>query len=307
MNEPTFKIKTESENKTFGRFFIEPLEQGYGQTLGNALRRVLLTSLPGASITAVSIEGVKHQFTTLPGLKEDVTEFLLNVKKIRVIVADDAPVMLSLTKSGPGVITAADVEAPAGVTVVNPELILGTLADKKSEVSLQLTAQKGYGYTPADENKDVPLGTIPVDALFTPISRVNYRVESTRVGRMTNLDKLVMEIWSDGTISPKEALKQAATILVSYFTQIVSPKTGPEEGEVPAVKSEISDETLRMRIEEFDIPTRIVNALSKGGIETVGNLLHTPKEELMKVKNLGSKSLEVVAEKLKEKNVILTV
>ncbi len=306
MTEPTFKIKADQESSSYGRFTIEPLEQGYGQTLGNSIRRVLLTSLPGSAITSIAIEGVKHQFSTVPGLKEDVNEFILNIKKIRLVVQGDEVVTLSLTKTGPGEITAGDIEVPAGVTISNPELVLGTLADKKATLSMQMTAQRGYGYNPVDEKHDGAIGTIPVDALYSPVLRVNYKVESTRVGRMTNLDRLVIEVWTDATIAPLAAIQAASKILVSYFSQVVNPKESATE-EVSTASVAISDETLKMRIEEFDIPTRIVNALAKGGIETIGQLMTAPKEDLMKVKNLGSKSLEVVAEKLKEKGVVLSI
>jgi len=306
MTEPTFKIKNDQESTSYGRFTIEPLEQGYGQTLGNSIRRVLLTSLPGSAITSIAIEGVKHQFSTVPGLKEDVNELILNIKKIRLIVQGDEMVNLSLTKTGPGEVTAEDIEVPAGVTIVNPELVLGTLADKKSTLTMQMTARRGYGYEPVEQKHEGAIGTIPVDALYSPVLRVNYKVESTRVGRMTNLDRLVMEIWTDGTILPFDAMKSASKILITYFSQVVNPKESATE-EVSQTSVAVSDETLKMRIEEFDIPTRIVNALAKGGIETIGQLMTAPKEDLMKVKNLGSKSLEVVAEKLKEKGVVLSV
>lgn len=306
MTEPTFKIKADQETNSYGRFTLEPFDQGYGQTLGNSIRRVLLTSLPGSAITSIAIEGVKHQFSTVPGLKEDVNELILNIKKIRLIVQGDEVVTLSLNKTGPGEITAGDIEVPTGVTIVNPELVLGTLADKKATISMQMTAQRGFGYEPVEQKHDGAIGTIPVDALYSPVLRVNYRVESTRVGRMTNLDRLVMEIWTDGTIAPLEAMKSAAKILVAYFSQVVNPKENVTE-EVAQTSVAVSDETLKMRIEEFDIPTRIVNALAKGGIETIGQLMTAPKEDLMKVKNLGSKSLEVVADKLKEKGVNLSI
>lgn len=306
MIDPTFKTKIEIDKADYGLFVIEPLEQGYGQTLGNSLRRVLLTSLPGAAVTNVKIEGVRHQFTTIPGLKEDVVEFLLNIKKIRVIVPSDEPVKLTLSKKGPGEIRASDIEVPAGVTVVNPDVVLGTLADKKAAIDMELTAEKGYGYVSSDEKKVDEIGRIPVSAFFSPITRVNYRVEATRVGRITNFDKLIMEIWTDGTVSPLDALKQSAKILVSYFFQVVEPKAAGVQ-EAVAVSPTISDEVLKMRIEELDIPTRIVNALGNGGIETVGQLLGTPRADLMKIKNLGTKSLGLVEEKLREKGVALTV
>ncbi len=306
MNEPTFKIKTEVDKPDYGLFVIEPLEQGYGQTVGNSLRRVLLTSLSGAAITSVKIDGVPHAFSKVPGLKEDVVELILNLKKVRLVLPSDEPVVLKLNAKGPGEVTAGDFETPAGVSVVNGDLVIGNLADKKSTLSLEVTAEKGYGYISSDEKKVSEIGRISVSALFSPVSRVNYRVEATRVGRMTNLDKLVMEIWTDGSVAPLEALKQSAKILVSYFFQIVEPKAVGAVESV-AVSSAVSDEVLKMRIEELDIPTRIVNALGNGGIETVGQLLGTPRPELMKIKNLGSKSLGLVEEKLREKGVALTV
>lgn len=306
MIDPTFKTKTEVDKPDYGLFVIEPLEQGYGQTLGNSLRRVLLTSLPGAAVTNVKIEGVRHQFTTIPGLKEDIVEFLLNVKKIRVVVPSDEKVTLTLSKKGPGEILASDIEVPAGVAIVNPDVVLGTLTDKKASIDMELTVEKGFGYVSSDEKKIDEIGRIPVSAFFSPITRVNYRVEATRVGRITNFDKLIMEIWTDGTILPLDALKQSAKILVSYFFQVVEPKAEGVQ-EAVAVSPTISDEVLKMRIEELDIPTRIVNALGNGGIETVGQLLGTLRTDLMKIKNLGTKSLGLVEDKLREKGVALTV
>jgi len=306
MFEPTFAIKVDSERSDYGRYSIEPLSQGYGQTLGNSLRRVLLTSLPGGAISSVKIEGVKHQFSTIAGLKEDVIEFLLNVKRIRLSISDTNPVTLTLSKKGPGEIRAGDIHTPAGVTIVNPELILGTLSDKKAEIDMQLFATSGYGYVIAEEVAVREVGVIPLDALYSPVVRVNYKVEATRVGRMTNLDKLVIEIWTDGTCAPMNALTTAAKILVTYFTQVYEPKIKNVDEPV-AVISNVSDEVLKMRIEELDIPTRIVNALSNGGIETIGQLLGTERTELMKIKNLGAKSLSIVEDKLKEKGVVLTV
>ncbi|MBI5614106.1 DNA-directed RNA polymerase subunit alpha [Candidatus Gottesmanbacteria bacterium] len=306
MIEPNFKVNTESEKQGYGVFSIEPLEQGYGQTLGNSLRRVLLSSLQGSAITSVKIVGVKHQFTTLPGLKEDIVELILNLKKVRLIVEGAGPAILRLSKKGPGEVTAGDIEAPAGVTIVNTDLVLGTLADKKASLEMELTAEKGYGYVPTEDHRVDEIGRISMDALYSPVQRVNYRVEATRVGRMTNLDKLVMEIWTDGTISPLDAMKMSAKVLVSFFLQVYEPKASRVEESV-AVTPVLSDEVLKMRIEELDIPTRIVNALANGGIETVGQLLGTDRSELIKVKNLGAKSLAIVEDKLRERGVALTV
>lgn len=306
MQEPTFKIKTEVDKPDYGLFVIEPLEQGFGQTLGNSLRRVLLTSLSGSAITSVKIAGVQHQFSTVPGLKEDVVALLLNLKKVRLVMPSSEPVTITLAAKGPGEITAGDIEAPSGVTVVNPGVVLGTLADKKASLVMEMTVEQGFGYVAADEKKVDEIGRIPVSALFSPVLRVNYRVEATRVGRMTNLDKLVMEIWTDGSMLPLDALKYAAKLLVSFFMQVVEPKSVGVVENV-AVSPAVSDEILKMRIEELDIPTRIVNALGNGGIETIGQLLGSPRGELMKIKNLGSKSLGLVEEKLREKGVALTV
>lgn len=304
MMDPNFKVKVEVDKLDYGKFLLEPLEQGYGQTLGNSLRRVLLSSLPGAAITSVKIAGVQHQFSTIVGLKEDIVEFTLNLKRIRLIVESDEPVKMTLTARGPGEIKAGDIEVPAGTTIVNPDLILGTLVDKKSVVEAELIAGKGCGYVSVEESRTDEVGRIFLDALYSPVLRVNYRVEATRVGRMTNLDRLVLEIWTDATRSPLDALKLAAKILVSFLAQIYEPKT-PVGEVVPAVTPQLSEEVTKMRIEEFDIPTRIVNALANGGVETIGQLLALPRIELIKIKNLGTKSLATVEEKLKEKGITL--
>ena len=305
MAEPTFKVKADKESADYGKFVIEPLNEGYGHTLGNSLRRVMLTSIKGAAITSIKIDGVKHQFSTLIGLKEDIVEFSLNVKKIRLKIEADSEVKLTLSKKGAGEITASDIEVPAGVTIINPDLYLGTLSDKKARLDVEMMAKTGYGYEMSDQKKSDTIGVLSVDSIFTPVRRVNYKVEATRVGRMTNLDKLILEVWTDGSVAPRAVFEEAAKILVSYFLQIYEPKAEITEG--VAVTPAISDEILKMRIEELDIPTRIVNALANGGIETVGQLLGTPRVELTKLKNLGSKSLEIIEEKLREKGVALSV
>ncbi len=306
MIDPNFAIKTEVDKPGYGMFVIEPLEQGYGHTLGNSLRRVLLASLPGSSITSIKIGGVAHQFSTLAGLKEDIVELILNLKKVRLAVATGESAVIKLSKKGAGVVTAGDFEVPAGVTIVNPDLIIANLTDKKAELDLEASVETGYGYVQADERHVDEVGRIPMDSLFSPVVRVNYRVDATRVGRMTNLDKLVMEIWTDETISPLAALKSAAKVLVSYFMQVYEPKAKMSD-ETVAVAPSVSDEVLKMRIEELDIPTRIVNALARGSIETIGQLLGTPRTELMKIKNLGAKSLSIVEDKLREKGVTISV
>lgn len=308
MIDANFKIKTELENETYGRFVIEPLETGYAHTLGNALRRVLLSSLPGAAVILVSIDGVKHQFQTLAGLREDIVEFVLNLKKLRVRLNEGDKAVLRLEATGPGEVTAKSVEETSAVEILNKDLVLGTLADKKSKISAELTVGKGFGYVPAEEHRTGVVGDIPLDATFTPVLRVNYREEATRVGRQTNLDRLVLEVWTDGTIAPLEAVKQAAKILASYFLQVYEPKMQAAGDTVSvAVSPTVSDDVLKMLIEELDLPTRLENALKNGGIETVGQLLGTPRKQLLEVKNLGGKSLGIVEEKLREKGVALSV
>lgn len=305
MIEPNFAVKSEIEKENYGRFIIEPLDQGYGHTLGNSLRRVLLSSLKGAAVTKVKIEGVKHQFSTFAGLKEDIVQLTLNLKKIRFKLHSDKPTTVTLTVKGPKKITAGDIES-SELEVINKDLYIGELTGSKSKLDMELTVESGIGYMTAEEfegKKEV--GTIILDTIFSPVTRVNYKVEATRVGRMTNLDKLIMDIWTDGAVSPMDALKQASRILVSFFLQIYEPKAKPSEG--VAVSPTISDEILKLTLEELDLPTRIVNALHNGGIDTVGQLLGTPKKDLYKIKNLGSKSVTVIEAILREKGIALTV
>lgn len=307
MIDPNFKIKAGEQNGSYQKFVIEPLEAGYAHTLGNALRRVLLSSLPGAAVTSVTIEGVKHQFQTLSGLQEDIVEFVLNLKKLRVRLLSGDKATLRLEAVGPGEITAANITENAAVEIVNKDLYLGRLADKKSKLSATLEVEKGWGYSLADERRSGVIGVIPLDATFTPVVRVNYSQETTRVGRQTNLDRLVLEIWTDGTITPAEALRQAAKILASYFMQIYEPKAADMGQVTVAVTPSVSEDVLKMLVEELDLPTRLENALKNGGIETVGQLLGTPRKDLLKIKNLGGKSLDIVEEKLREKGVALSV
>ncbi|MBI3380048.1 DNA-directed RNA polymerase subunit alpha [Candidatus Gottesmanbacteria bacterium] len=304
MIEPNFTVKAETDKPDYGKFIIEPLDFGYGHTLGNSLRRVLLTSLKGVAVTQVKIDGVKHQFSTLPGLKEDIVQLILNIKKIRFTLDGDKPVIMRLNAKGPKKLVAGDLEGEA--EVINKDIYLGELTNNKAKISMEVTVEGGYGYVTAEEFEGKKeLGSIIVDALFSPISRVNYKVEATRVGRMTNLDKLILEVWGDGSISPLDALKTTSKILVSYFLQIYEPKAKPTEG--VALTPTLSEEILKMTLEELDLPTRIVNALHNGGVDTVGQLLGTPKKELYKIKNLGAKSITTIEEVLREKGIALTV
>ncbi len=305
MVDPNFNIKTDTQEKGYGRFIIEPLEHGYGQTLGNSLRRVLLTSLKGTAVTKVKIDGVKHQFSTLSGLKEDILQLILNIKKIRFELHSDKAVSVKLNVKGIRKVTAGDLEGE-NVEIVNKDLYLGELTNSKAKLSMELTVESGYGFVTTEEFEGKKeLGVIIIDALFSPIVRVNYKVEATRVGRMTNLDKLILEIWTDGSLDPFDAIKEAARTLVSYFMQIIEPKA--KNVDSVAVTPAISEEILKMTLEELDLPTRIVNALHNGGIDTVGQLLGTSKKELYKIKNLGTKSINSIDEVLRQRGIAYNV
>jgi DNA-directed RNA polymerase subunit alpha len=307
MVEPIFKIKEEKVTEDFGEFIIEPLEPGYGHTLGNALRRVLLVSIPGAAVTSVKISGAKHKFSTIPGLKENLVDFLVNIKglNLRLLDSKDSSTV-KLSVKGPKEITAKDLELPEDVEVVNKDHYLGSLGDKKAKLEVEFTVEKGMGYSLSDERKIATLGVIPTDAIYTPIRRVNYEVSATRVGRQTNLDKLTLQVWTNGVVKPREALDEASRILSAYFTQVYEPKTtAAPEAEI--FHPGVSDTVSRMTIDELDLPTRIYNSLRNGGIETIGQLLDTPRKELISMRNMGSKSIGVIEEKLKEKGISLQV
>ncbi len=302
MIKPNFKTTTKKEKKDYGEFVLSPLEQGYGHTLGNALRRVLLTALPGTAITQIKIKGVRHQFTTLPGLREDVVEFCLNIKQLRIKVKrGEGPFKITLEAKGPGTVKASDIATAAELDIVNKDLVLAHLADKKSHLQVEMQVEKGYGYQ-LTERKNRKIGVIPLDATFTPVIRVTYGVQSTRVGRRTDLDKLLLKVWTDGTIKPSEALEKAAKVLVSHFQQIYEPVF--EEKKEEKEKEELSDEVKKLSVEEI-VPTRIANALVKAGYQTIGDLLETKREKILKVKNFGEKSLEILDKKLKKKGVKL--
>lgn len=305
MNQPNFAMKVAAEKQGFATIEFEPLEKGYGQTLGNALRRVLLSSLPGAAITKVKIDGINHQFTTLDGMSEDIVEFILNLKQVRVSSTSAEPVTLHLDVKGPKDINAGMIEVDPAVTIVNPDQHLAILA-AKSSLSVEFTVEQGMGYSMADERKSGVIGVIPLDALFSPIEKVSFKVEATRVGRRTDFDKLVMSIWTNGTISAKEAVEEAAKVLVQQFTQVFNPIVAETaEGIVMPTYSK-QDEMLRLTVEELDLPTRIANALRKGGYKTVADLTNSKKADIAKVKNLGGKSIEIVEEALAKKGLTLS-
>ena len=302
MNTPLFETKQEDKKGNYAKFVISPLEQGYGHTLGNSLRRVLLTSLPGVAITSIKISGVKHQFSTLSEMKEDIVEFVLNLKKVRFSYEAEKPVKVTLSVKGAGDVKAKDIKVPATVKIANPELVLATL-DKGAKLEVQMDIESGVGYSPAEDRVKGEIGLIPLDASFSPVSRVNYKIEETRVGRLTNYDKLILELWTDGTITPKDALVSAAKILVPYFNQIISPKKAKTQ---EAKKEDKLGPIGKLSVEEISLPTIVANALVKAGYDTVEDLAKAKREDLVKVRNLGEKSIKIVAVALADKGVEFT-
>jgi len=301
MLQPTFTITHEIDEGNYTRFIIEPLEKGYGQTLGVSLRRVLLSSIEGAAITSVRIEGVQHQFTTLSGMKEDVVNFILNLKQLHVTIDTDASEIIArLDVKGPAKVTGQDIDLPAGVTLANPDQDLANLADSKSRLSAEITVSKGRGYSLASDRPTASLGEIPVDASYSPVVKVAYKIEATRVGRRTDFDKLILDVWTDGTIKSRVALDRAAEILVAHFKQVFEPVIVEMPKEI-RLEDRLEDEVFKLTVEELDLPTRIANALRKGGYKTVKDLVNANHTDIAKVKNLGEKSVEVVAAALSQK------
>lgn len=298
-----FKIKPELEKDNFAKLAIEPLEAGLGHTLGNSLRRVLMTSIEGSAITSVKIDGVSHQFSTIDGISEDVIEIILNLKKVRVRVNSDKEVKLILKATGKKEVKAKDFEVLGDGEIVTPDAHIASLNDSKSKLNIEAVAQKGKGYSVAEERKTSEIGVIAIDALFSPVVNVNYFIEPTRVGRRTDFDKLVMDITTDGIISPKEALEQAARILSSTFRKIYEPDQETEE-EQPSGQL-VSDDVLKLTVEELDLPVRITNALKAIDIDTIEELINMPRTQLLKAKNLGAKSLTLISEKLTERGLSL--
>ncbi len=303
MLQPTFTVVPETIEKNHARLTLEPLEKGYGHTLGVSLRRVLLSSIQGAAVTKVRIDGIQHQFSSLEGMREDIVEFVLNVKQLRFSLEKEDEVVVKLEAKGDKTVTGKDISLPAGVVLANPEQELATLAAKKS-LSAEITIARGRGYAPASEQDVSTLGDIPVDASFSPITRVAYKVEATRVGRRTDFDNLIIDIWTDGTIDAKDALEKAAKILVAHFKQIFDPIIV----ETPEVEPELTpaeNEVMRLTVEELDLPTRIANALRKGGYPTVKDLCNADNDSIAKVKNLGEKSVDIVVAALQQKGLDL--
>lgn len=297
-----FKIKTEAEKENFAKIVIEPLEVGFGHTLGNSLRRVLLASLKGAAITSVKIDGVAHQFSTIDGILEDVIEIILNLKKVHLQIHSDKPISLSVKVSGKKVVKASDFEIEGDGEIVNGDQIVATLTDSKSKLNMEATAEVGKGYSVADERKINEIGVISVDALFSPVISVNYSVDPTRVGRKTDFDKLTLDITTNGAVTPLDALNEASKILSETFKKVYEPDT---EEEIEEEGSKISEETLKLTIEELDLPVRITNALKAIEINTIEDLINIPRSQLLKAKNLGTKSLSLISEKLSERGLTL--
>jgi DNA-directed RNA polymerase subunit alpha len=302
IEKPRIETVEINEAGTYGKFVVEPLERGYGTTLGNSLRRILLSSLPGAAATTVKIEGVLHEFSTIPGVVEDTTEIILNLKRLSLKIHSDEEKTLTIDAEGPGVVTAGDIRVDSDVDVLNPDLHIATLAEG-GKLFMEITANRGRGYVPADRNKkeNMEIGVIPIDSIYTPIERVNYTVENTRVGQVTNYDKLTLEVWTDGSIRPDEAVSLGAKILTEHLMLFVGLTDKVRDTEIMIEKEDDKKEkVLEMTIEELELSVRSYNCLKRAGINTVQELCSKTEEEMMKVRNLGRKSLEEVQEKLAE-------
>lgn len=302
IEKPKIETVSISEDGTYGKFVVEPLERGYGTTLGNSLRRILLSSLPGAAVSSVQIDGVLHEFSTIPGVVEDVTEIILNLKGLSLKIHSDEEKVLEIDAEGKGTVTAGDIRADSDVEILNPDLHIATLSSD-GRLHMRIHACRGRGYVPAEKNKreDQMIGVIPVDSIFTPITRVNFTVENTRVGQVTNYDKLTLEVWTDGSIRPEEAVSLGAKILTEHLMLFVGLTDEAKDAEIMVEKEEDKKEkVLEMTIEELDLSVRSYNCLKRAGINTVQELTQKTEEDMMKVRNLGRKSLEEVTQKLAE-------
>jgi len=308
MIDPIFKVKEIEKGDNHSEFVIEPLETGLGHTLGHAIRRVLLSSIPGVAITSVKISGVKHKFSEVNGLKENVIDLLLNVKGLNIRLSESKETAtIKLSVRGKKTVTGKDLDLPDGVEISNPDHYVASLSGDKAKLDMELTASRGFGYSLAEERQDNTLGVIATDAVFSPVKRVNYTVEATRVGRKTNMDRLVVEVWTNGSVSPKEAIEETSKLLAAYFMHVYSPNATPASTQPTTSSPSVSEDVLKLTIDELDLPTRIYNSLRNGGIETLGQLLNTPRKELISMRNMGAKSISVIDEKLKEKGISLTV
>ena len=299
------KIERVEGDDRYAKFACEPLPPGYGTTLGNSLRRVLLSSLEGAAITSARVRGVAHEFSTIPGVKEDVVEIVLNLKNVRLRSFANEPVTLTLEKDGPGVATAGDIATTSEIEIVTPETPIATL-EPEASLWMELTVEKGRGFHSAERREGLPIGVIPIDALFSPVRKVNFSVESTRVGQVTNYDRLILEVWTDGTTTPDEAVAQGSKVLVDQFslfaglTRSQAAIATPERATGSSLPSQVAD----MPIEDLDLPQRAFNSLKRHGITKVGQLLQTPDEELLRMRNFGKKSLDEIKERLAARGLI---
>ena len=304
--KPKIEIAEISEDKKYGRFVVEPLERGYGTTLGNSLRRIMLSSLPGAAVSQVKIDGVLHEFSSIPGVKEDVTEIIMNIKNLALknTCPTDEPKVAYIEFEGEGVVTAADIQADPDIQILNPELVIANLnggADCK--LYMKLTITKGRGYVSAEKNKseDVPIGVIAIDSIYTPVERVNLTVQNTRVGQITDYDKLTLDVYTNGTLEPDEAVSLAAKVLSEHLNLFINLSETAIAAEVMVEKEDdAKGKVLEMNIDELELSVRSYNCLKRAGINTVEELTNRTPEDMMKVRNLGRKSLEEVLAKLKE-------
>jgi len=301
IEKPKIECVVCSEDNRYGKFVVEPLERGYGITLGNSLRRILLSSLPGVAVTSMKIDGVLHEFSTIPGVIEDVTEIILNIKELSLNFHGEGPKVIYIDAEGEGEVKAKDIKADADVEILNPEHKIATLSGDH-RLYMEMTIDKGRGYVSAEKNKHPgqPIGVIPVDSIFTPVHKVNYTVENTRVGQVTDYDKLTLEVWTNGSIKPDEAISLGAKILSEHLNLFIDLSDNAKNAEIMVEKEETKKEkVLEMTIEELDLSVRSYNCLKRAGIKTVEDLISRTEEDMMKVRNLGRKSLEEVVNKLK--------
>ena len=302
---PQISVTEISDDKKYGRFVVEPLERGYGITLGNSLRRIMLSSLPGTAVSQIKIDGVQHEFSTIPGVKEDVTEIVMNIKSlaIRNISETNEPKTAYIEYEGEGVVRASDIQADQDIQIMNPDLVIATLSGKSTKLFIELTITKGRGYISADKNKnaDTKIGVIPIDSIYTPVERVNVTVENTRVGQQTDYDKLTLDVTTNGTIAPDEAVSLAAKVLSEHLSVFIDLSEIAKNVDVMIEKEDNKTEKASvMSIDELELSVRSYNCLKRAGINTVAELCAKTPEEMMKVRNLGRKSLDEVLEKLKE-------
>ena len=302
IEKPTIECIYSNEDPNYGKFIVEPLERGYGTTLGNSLRRIFLSSLPGAAVTSVKIDGILHEFSTIPGVKEDVTEIILNLKKLAVRLNGENTKRVLINTIGPKEVTAADIIGDADMEIFNPDLHIATLEEGASLV-IEINLARGRGYVPAEQNKteNTPIAVIPVDSIFTPVKKVNFTVENTRVGQVTDYDKLILEIWTDGSIRPEEGVSIGAKIMQEHLNLFIELTDDTDSMEIMVEKEESQKEkALEMTIEELELSVSSFNCLKRAAINTVEELTQRSEEDMMKVRNLGKKSLDEVKHKLEE-------